>query len=77
MTEEMRARCERALHVLTADGQWLDSERALVFVYEQLGYGPLVAPLRVPPLSWAAALGYRVVARNRRFFARFTFRHPE
>lgn len=73
MTPELRAACEAALHVLTADGEVLRGERALLFVYEELGYGALTAPFHLPPMSWAAAWGYALVARNRRWFARVLF----
>lgn len=76
MNPELRQACERALHVLTADGEILQGERALIFVYDQLGWSVATAPFKVPPLSWAAAAGYRMVARNRSLFARFLFRGP-
>jgi hypothetical protein len=75
MTDELFARCERAVHVLAGDGTRLAGGRATMFVLERIGWHPRLArALRVPPLSWATELGYRVVAANRPFFARFLFR---
>lgn len=71
MTPELRAACEDALHVFTTDGEVLRGAAAVLFVYDQLGYpaarvGRPLAPLLEP--------AYRLVSRNRRFFARFFFR---
>lgn len=74
MTPELRAACERAIHVLTTDGRTLRAGRAALFVLEHLGFRRTARVLRVPPLIWAVELGYFIVARNRRFFSRFMFR---
>jgi predicted DCC family thiol-disulfide oxidoreductase YuxK len=77
ITEELRQACERVLHVLRPDGTILRADQAVLHIYEQLGYRLPVAVLRAPPLSWLTAPAYQLVANNRRFFARFTFRTPE
>ena len=74
MTPELRAACKRAMHVITADGEILRAGRAAVFILERIGYPTLGRALRVPPLIWFMELGYFILARNRRFFARFLFR---
>lgn len=74
MTDALAARCERAVHVLGPDGTLLAAGRASLFVLERIGQWPRLARLlRVPPLVWPVELGYWIVARNRRFFARFFF----
>ncbi len=74
MTPALREACKRALHVVTSSGEILKAGRAMLFIAEQLGYRRLARILRVPPLIWVVELGYRVVAANRSFFARFLFR---
>lgn len=76
MTEELREQCARVLHVLTADGRTLKADDAVIHIYEQLGYGA-ASILRWPPFSWLTGPGYRLVASNRRTFAKLTFRTPE
>lgn len=73
MTPELYAACERAVHVLTADGRVLRAGRASLFVLDGIGYGWLARPLGLPPLVWLVELCYWIVARNRPFFARFLF----
>jgi hypothetical protein len=67
MDEAHRRACARALHVYTADGRWLRSGRAALFVLERTT--PLLRVLakvgRVPPFVWGVELGYLLVARNR------------
>jgi hypothetical protein len=74
MTEPLAERCARAVHVLGPDGTLLAAGRASLFVLERIGFPRLGRVLRVPPLVWAVEAGYRLVARNRPFFARFLFR---
>ncbi len=74
MNDVLRARCEESLHVITADGETLVGDRAVIHVYEGLGYGALVGWLRWAPMRWFTGPVYDWVARNRRFAARFAFR---
>jgi predicted DCC family thiol-disulfide oxidoreductase YuxK len=73
MTPELFAACERAVHVLTPDGRVLRAGRATLYVLERIGWGRLARVLMLPPFIWLVELGYRVVASNRPFFARFLF----
>ena len=74
MTDDLAARCERAVHVLGADGALLSAGRASLFVLERIGWHPgLARALGVPPLVWGVELGYRIVAANRPLFSRFFF----
>ncbi len=74
MTDALAERCARAVHVLGPDGTLLAAGRASLFILERIGFPRLGRVLRVPPLVWAVEAGYRLVARNRPFFARFLFR---
>jgi hypothetical protein len=73
MTPELYAACAQAIHVVRADGGVLRAGRACLFVLEQIGGGPAARLLGLPPFVWAVELGYRIVAANRPFFARFLF----
>lgn len=74
MTEDLRAHCARAVHVITSDGRVLRGGRAAMFILRELGFRRLGGLGGAPPLVWGVELGYRVVARNRRLFSRFMFR---
>ena len=74
MDDALRQACARAIHVIRTDGAVLRAGRAALAVLAGLGFRRTAAILRLPPLVWGVELGYRVVARNRRFFARFLFR---
>jgi predicted DCC family thiol-disulfide oxidoreductase YuxK len=65
MTPQLRAACQRAMHVVTADGRILRAGRASLFVLRETGNRRLAAILSLPPLVWAVELAYRIVARNR------------
>jgi predicted DCC family thiol-disulfide oxidoreductase YuxK len=74
MTPALRAACERAAHILKADGTVLRAGRAFLFILEELGWGWIARLLAQPPFIWAVELGYRIVADHRGFFSRFLFR---
>jgi len=71
MTPALYYACERAVHVVKADGTVLRAGRASVFVMDQIGWHTAALILFLPPFIWAVELGYRIVAANRPFFARF------
>jgi hypothetical protein len=70
MTDELAARCARAMHVLTADEILLAGGRASLFVLERVGWPRLARILARRPLVWAVEAGYRVVASNRHRISR-------
>ena len=76
MTPELRRACARAVHVVTAEGRVLRAGRATLFALAHAGHPTLARVLGWPPLVWGVELGYRIVAANRPFFARFLFRPP-
>lgn len=73
MTPELWAAYEKAVHVILADGRIVRAGRAVLFLLEQVGWGWLARILRIPPLIWLVEWGYRIIANNRPFFARFFF----
>ena len=73
MTPALEAACERAVHVLTADGRTLRAGRAALFVLERCGYALPARLLALPPFVWCVEIGYWIVARNRNFFSHFLF----
>ncbi len=75
MTPALYAACEHAVHVVKADGTILRGGRATLFILEHLGWGRIARVLALPPFIWLVELGYRIVAKNRPFFARFLFRN--
>lgn len=73
MTPALRKACEKALHVVRADGSILRGGPASLYVFEQCGqrWAKLAA---ARPFGWPVERIYRLIASNRRFFARFAFR---
>jgi hypothetical protein len=74
MTPELKAACDRAVHVLTPDGRTLKAGRACLYVMGQIGFPGLARLLSLPPLVWLVESGYWLVARNRALASRVLFR---
>jgi predicted DCC family thiol-disulfide oxidoreductase YuxK len=74
MTPELAQACDRAVHLVDADGQTFRAGRAVLEVLIRMGWN-WVRVFKWPPFIWAIEIGYWVVARNRRFFSRFMFRN--
>ena len=74
MTPALREACQRAVHVIRADGRVLAGGRAWIFVLHRLGWRRTARVLARWPLRSLVELGYRVVAANRPLFGRFLFR---
>ena len=75
MTPELARACGRAIHLIAPDGRVSRAGRAAVEVLALLGWRRTASLLARPPLIWLVEIGYRVVADNRPFFARFLFRN--
>lgn len=73
MTDELRAACAKAMHVVAIDGRIYRGGRASMFILRHTGWGWFARLLMVPPFIWFVELGYWIVARNRRFFGKFMF----
>ncbi|MEK6709683.1 MAG: hypothetical protein AABZ64_03810, partial [Nitrospinota bacterium] len=65
MTEELRARCERAAHLILPDGRTLAAGRAVLGVLALLGWRRAAALLSLYPFVWIVEAGYWLAARNR------------
>ncbi len=72
--EYLRKQFEDAFHVRKPNGEYLRAGRASLFVLEKLGWNWWAKILTYPPLIWLVEFGYRIVANNRNFLARFIFR---
>ena len=74
MTSSLFEACEKAVHVITTDGEILRAGQATMFVLENTGFPSwLIRPFRLPPLVWFTELGYRFVAKHRGFIGSFLF----
>jgi predicted DCC family thiol-disulfide oxidoreductase YuxK len=73
VTEELRAECEFAMHVITGQGDVIRAGRSVLYIFAGLGW-PGMGLLAMPPFVWFIELGYRFVANHRRFASRFFFR---
>ncbi len=73
MTPELYRACEFAVHTVDADGRTMRAGRAVLHLLDLLGYHAITKILGLPPFIWAVELGYKIVARNRPFFAHFMF----
>ena len=73
MTDSLARRCERAVHVLTPEGQVLSAGRASLYVLGKIGFPRLARVGGLPPFVWGVELAYWMVARNRRVFSRWMF----
>lgn len=73
MTPALFAACEKAVHVITKDGQTLRAGRACLFVLAELGWRGVARVLLLAPILWFVEIGYGIVAAHRDFFAGFMF----
>ena len=73
MTDSLARRCERAVQVMTPEGQILSAGRASLYVLGKAGFPRLAWVGRLPPFVWGVELGYWIVARNRQLFSKWLF----
>jgi predicted DCC family thiol-disulfide oxidoreductase YuxK len=73
MTPELAAACERAMHVLCADGRLLRAGRASLYILSGLGWPRIAMFFSLPPMIWFVELGYQIVVSNRVLFDRLLF----
>jgi predicted DCC family thiol-disulfide oxidoreductase YuxK len=73
MSDELAARCERAMHVITPEGYILAGGRAVLFVLERIGWRCVSLTLSRRPFIWIVEAGYRLVARNRKLVSRMLY----
>lgn len=70
MTAELKRLCERAVHVITEDGDIIRGGRATVYVLSSIPHLGWLRVLSIPPLLWLAELAYWLAARNRSLLGR-------
>ena len=58
------------IHARLPDGRWITGVEVFRRLYSAIGLGPLVAVTRLPGLSQALDVAYRVFAKNRLRFTR-------
>jgi predicted DCC family thiol-disulfide oxidoreductase YuxK len=63
MTDALYEACQRAVHVISPNGEVQRGGKAVIGVFAALGWP--VAWLRWPPFSWAVEAGYWFVAGHR------------
>jgi|MDTC01.1.fsa_nt_gb predicted DCC family thiol-disulfide oxidoreductase YuxK len=76
MTPPLREACQKAVHLITSDGKILRGGRASLFILERVGWKRSARIMGWIPFVWCVEGGYRLVARNRSFFAKFFFTKP-
>ncbi len=70
ITDALAARCARAVHVITPEGEILRGGRASLYALDRVGWRRLAAVCSRPPLIWLVEAGYWLVARNRGLLSR-------
>jgi predicted DCC family thiol-disulfide oxidoreductase YuxK len=71
MTDDLRRRCERALHLIPPGGEPVSAGKAALEVLSLLGWEKTAAFLSAAPMCWAVEAGYRLIARHRSLFGKF------
>ena len=73
ISPELKMACEKAVHVITKDGEILRAGKAALFAGRATKWRRLARLLEHRPWIWFVEIGYWIVARNRQFFSRFLF----
>ncbi len=72
MTPLLQVQAQRAVQLITTDGRQLSGGRAVLFALRETNWHPrLIRLLEHRPFVWSVDIGYRIVAANRDWFARF------
>jgi len=71
-TPELRKACERAVHVIRANGRILRAGEACLYVCHRLGWR-WAKPVAKSPLMRLIEGAYRIVADNRQVFSKYFF----
>jgi hypothetical protein len=75
MTPRLRKQSERAIQIITRQGNQRSAGRAVLFALQEIGWHPwLTRQGQRPPFIWLIELAYWIVARNRPFFSRLLLR---
>lgn len=73
ISEELRAACQNAVHVLKSDGEILRAGRAILFCGTQTKWNRLARIGLWPVFLPFVEVGYALVARNRGLFSKWLF----
>ena len=63
MTDALAARCARAVHVITPEGEVLSGGRASLYALDRVGWRRLAAVCARPPLRWLVARSRGLLSR--------------
>ncbi|MDG2050742.1 MAG: DCC1-like thiol-disulfide oxidoreductase family protein [Myxococcota bacterium] len=77
MTPTLARACRKSLYVIHPDGNQTRAGRAILFLFEAIGFKRLARLGSRRPLVWAIEFGYWLVARNRQIVSRFLFTREE
>ncbi len=70
LPDDLAAACERAVHVVSRDGDVLRAGRAILFIAGEIGWQRSSRVLARAPFIWIVDWLYAVVARHRSIFSR-------
>ncbi len=70
LTDELRHRCFKAVHVITNDNSVYGAARAVLFILHDLYGFRLLRLAEKPPFIWLGELVYRLIANNRKIIGR-------
>ena len=73
MTPELEIECHKAIYIVHPDGSMTRAGRAILYLFETIGYGRLARFLGHAPFVWGVEFGYWLVARNRYVASRIFF----
>ena len=77
MTPRLALECERAIYIVHSDGSMTRAGRAILYLFETIGYRRMARFLGFAPFVWGVELGYWLVARNRYLASRLFFTREE
>ena len=73
MTPELALACEKAIYIVHSDGSMTRAGRAILHLFETIGYRRTARLFGYIPFVWGVELGYWLVARNRYLASRLFF----
>lgn len=71
---DLEEQCQREVVLLMPGGRRFGGHAAVARALRQTRFGWLARIFAIPPFSWLAWLGYRIVASNRMFFSKLLFK---
>lgn len=71
ISETLRIKCAKSVHVLTQNGEAISAGRAVLYVLRLLPPWGWVRLFEYPPMIWFIEVGYYIVAALRPFLSRF------